>query len=138
MVDVALYGGRAVTTDVPSRSRTLGRLRLNDIIFRNITRGAALAVLVILGGVMIALAAGAWPALQAFGLNFLIEERWTTTIACDGSFALGFSLAMAGSFQVLISPRKILASVSPSSVRSAELTPSRFTTGTSPPMTVGN
>jgi hypothetical protein len=36
------------------------------------------------------------------------SERCTTAIACDGSLALGLSLAIAGSFQVLISPRKIL------------------------------
>jgi hypothetical protein len=38
----------------------------------------------------------------------------------------------------LISPRKILANVGPSSVRSPALTPSTFTTGTTPPITVGN
>src|SRR5262249_37065504 len=41
-------------------------------------------------------------------------------------------------FHALISPRKILANVGPSSVRSPALTPSTFTTGTTPPITVGN
>jgi len=102
VVDVALYGGRAVTTDVPSRSRTLGRLRLNDIIFRNITRGAALAVLVILGGVMIALAAGAWPALQAFGLNFLIEERWNPVTERFGALAPIYGTVVTSLIAMLI------------------------------------
>ena len=66
------------------------------------------------------------------------SERWTTAIACDGSLAFGLSLAIAGSSHLVISPSKILASVSPSSVRSPDLTPSRLTTGTSPPITVGN
>jgi phosphate transport system permease protein len=76
LVDVALHGGAAVTADVAPRAKVLGRLRLNDIFFRNLTRGAAIAVLIILGGVMFSLVAGSWPALSTFGFNFLIEERW--------------------------------------------------------------
>jgi phosphate transport system permease protein len=87
VVDIALHGGGAVTTVAPSRSKILSRLRLTDIIFRNITRGAAIAVLVILGGVMISLVLGSWPALQAFGLNFLIEERWNPVTERFGAIA---------------------------------------------------
>jgi phosphate transport system permease protein len=76
-----------MTTVAPSRSKVLGRLRLGDIVFRNITRGAAVAVLVILGGVMISLILGSWPALQAFGLNFLIEERWNPVTERFGAIA---------------------------------------------------
>jgi hypothetical protein len=66
------------------------------------------------------------------------SERCTTTIGCAGSFTEALSLAIAGSFQVLISPMKILASVGPSRVTSPCLMPSIFTTGTTPPSTVGN
>ena len=52
VVDVALQGGRAEAGDAVSRARILDRLRLGDIIFRSITRAAAIAVLVILGGVI--------------------------------------------------------------------------------------
>jgi phosphate transport system permease protein len=86
VVDVALQGG-AVTSAAPSRSKVLDRLRIGDIAFRNLTRGAAVAVLVILGGVMISLIMGAWPALQAFGLNFLIEERWNPVTERFGAIA---------------------------------------------------
>jgi len=86
-VDVAWQGGTAVTRDVPSRSKVLDRLRLGDILFRNLTRAAAIAVLVILGGVMISLLTGAWPALQAFGFNFLIEERWNPVTERFGAIA---------------------------------------------------
>jgi phosphate transport system permease protein len=71
----------------PSRSKVLDRLRIGDIAFRNLTRGAAVAVLVILGGVMISLVMGAWPALQTFGLNFLIEERWNPVTERFGAIA---------------------------------------------------
>jgi phosphate transport system permease protein len=73
--------------DVPSRSKVLDRLRLGDIVFRNLTRAAAIAVLVILGGVMVSLVTGAWPALQAFGFNFLVEERWNPVTERFGAIA---------------------------------------------------
>ena len=66
------------------------------------------------------------------------SERCTTAIACVGSLTSGLSLAIAASSQFLISPRKILASVGPSRMRSPGLMPSRLTTGTMPPITIGN
>ena len=66
VVDVALQGGRAETGDALTRAKILDRLRLGDTIFRNLTRGAAILVLLILGGVIVALITGAWPALRAF------------------------------------------------------------------------
>ena len=58
VVDVALQGGRAEAGDVVSRAKILDRLRLGDTIFKNLTRGAAIVVLVILGGVIVALMSG--------------------------------------------------------------------------------
>jgi len=60
---------------------------MGDAVFRNITRLAALAVLVILGGVIVALISGAMPALQTFGLNFLVEERWNPVTERFGAIA---------------------------------------------------
>ena len=85
-MDVTLHGGTMIR-DVPSRSKVLDRLRLGDSVFRNLTRAAAIAVLVILGGVMVSLVTGAWPALQAFGFNFLIEERWNPVTERFGAIA---------------------------------------------------
>jgi phosphate transport system permease protein len=87
VVDVALQGGRAETGDVLSRARILNRLRLGDIVFHNITRAAAVVVLVILGGVIVALISGAWPALRTFGLSFLIDESWNPVTERFGAIA---------------------------------------------------
>jgi phosphate transport system permease protein len=87
VVDVALQGERAVIRDVPSRAKVIGRLRVGDIVFRNVTRGAAVLVLIILGGVIVALISGALPALREFGLNFLIEERWNPVTERFGAIA---------------------------------------------------
>jgi phosphate transport system permease protein len=60
---------------------------LGDTLFRHFTRAAAILVLVILNGVIIALFEGALPALQAFGFNFLIEERWNPVTEKFGALA---------------------------------------------------
>ena len=87
VVDVALQGARAEPGDVLSRAKILDRLRLGDVIFHNITRAAAIVVLVILGGVIVALISGAWPALQTFGLSFLIDESWNPVTERFGAIA---------------------------------------------------
>jgi len=48
VADMALQSSGALTSDVPSRAKVLDRLRIGDAAFRNITRLAAIAVLVIL------------------------------------------------------------------------------------------
>ena len=49
---------------------------LSDSSFHQLTRAAAIIVLVILGGVIVSLFIGSLPALRAFGFDFLIDERW--------------------------------------------------------------
>ena len=53
VVDLALSRGDAAAAEAASRSKILGRLRFSDTAFRHLTRGAAILVLVILGGVII-------------------------------------------------------------------------------------
>src|SRR5690348_16445040 len=76
VADVALQSEVIGAAALPSRARVLARLRRGDTIFRHLTRAAAMAVLAVLGGVIFALIVGARPALQTFGLDFLIEQRW--------------------------------------------------------------
>ncbi len=87
MVDVALRADAVETYVVASRAKALNRLRIADVLFRVLTRVAAIAVLVILGGVIISLIDGSLPALRAFGLNFLIEERWNPVTEKFGAIA---------------------------------------------------
>ena len=42
VVDLALSSGNTAVSDAASRSKILGRLRLSDAVFRNLTRGAAI------------------------------------------------------------------------------------------------
>jgi phosphate transport system permease protein len=70
-----------------TRARALDRMRLGDIGFRLLTRTAATAVLLILGAVILSLVRGSLPALQTFGLNFLIEQRWNPVTERFGALA---------------------------------------------------
>ena len=86
-VDVALQGDAIETYAVEARAKALNRLRVADIVFRALTRAAAIGVLIILGGVIISLIDGSVPALRAFGFNFLFEERWNPVTEKFGALA---------------------------------------------------
>jgi phosphate transport system permease protein len=87
VVDVALQGNVVREGEKLSRARVLGRLRLGDAFYRLLTRGAAVAVLLLLGGTIVALIDGALPALREFGFNFLIEQRWNPVTEKFGALA---------------------------------------------------
>lgn len=49
---------------------------LADILFFNLTRGAALLVLVLLTAIIISLVHGSWDSLTHFGASFLVSPSW--------------------------------------------------------------
>ena len=87
MIDVALRTRDFAQPAVASRSRALAKLRVNDAIFFQLTRGSAVIVLVVLGGIIVSLVMGAALALGTFGLNFLITERWNPVTEVFGAAA---------------------------------------------------
>ena len=58
------------------RSRALSRFKSGDQFFRLLTLGAAICVLLLLGGVIASLVWGAMPAIKAFGFGFLVSTDW--------------------------------------------------------------
>jgi phosphate transport system permease protein len=58
------------------RSRTLRRFRIGDSTFRIMTQCSAIAVLVLLAGVILSLVIGSLPAWKAFGFGFFTSESW--------------------------------------------------------------
>lgn len=58
------------------RAQVLSGLSHTDRVFFWITRCAALGVFLLLGGIIISLVIGAWPAIKAFGFSFIWTERW--------------------------------------------------------------
>src|SRR6516225_2847574 len=112
VVDVALQGDAVETYAVAARAKALGRLRTADTLFRVLTRAAAIGVLVILGGVIISLIDGSVPALRAFGLNFLIEERWNPVTEKFGALAPIYGTLVTSFIAMLIAvPVGILIAV---------------------------
>jgi phosphate transport system permease protein len=61
--------------------------RLRERFFRGATQSAALTVLLLLGGVAVALFVGAWPALARFKLSFLTREIWNPVTDQYGALA---------------------------------------------------
>jgi phosphate transport system permease protein len=69
------------------RAEVLRGLQRSDAAFRWMTRAAAIAVLVILGGIILSLVHGAWPALRAYGPAFLWREVWNPVTEQFGAAA---------------------------------------------------
>jgi len=71
-----MEGVAASRLAVVDRAKALAGIALLDRIFHQVTRAAAIIVLVILGGVIVSLIHGSLPAIQAFGLGFLFSQAW--------------------------------------------------------------
>jgi phosphate transport system permease protein len=87
VVDVALQGGAIAVAVRTDRSKVLRRLQLRDQIFRQLTRACAIAVLVILSGIIVSLIHGSLPAMRTFGFNFLVTESWNPVTEKFGAVA---------------------------------------------------
>ncbi|HVV94429.1 MAG TPA: phosphate ABC transporter permease subunit PstC [Hyphomicrobiales bacterium] len=84
------------------RAHALGRFRANDRLFAGLTRGAAILVLVLLGGVMVALLVGAWPALSAFKLGFLTSQIWNPVTNRYGALAAIYGTLVTSAIAMII------------------------------------
>ena len=76
MADIALTERGALPAAATARGHALGHLKVTDAVFAGLTRAAAMFVLVLLGGVILSLVIGAWPAFRAFGPAFLVTQTW--------------------------------------------------------------
>jgi phosphate transport system permease protein len=63
------------------------RMRLADKAFQYLTHATALGVLGLLGCIIFALVIGSLPALQAFGFDFLLTQRWNPVTDKFGALA---------------------------------------------------
>ena len=71
------------------RAKALSAFKLGDVTFYWITRASAISVLLILGGIILSLIVGAWPAVREFGFSFLLTQRWAPSIDPPVLGALG-------------------------------------------------
>jgi phosphate transport system permease protein len=75
----------AVVQRIAERGWSAGAI--GDVVFRALTFLFALLVLLILGGVIVALIDGALPALRTFGFSFLFTEVWNPVTEKFGALA---------------------------------------------------
>jgi phosphate transport system permease protein len=87
VVDVALKAPPVVIATALEREAVLRRLRLGDLGFRYLTRAAAIAVLILLSGIIVSLIHGAAPALREFGISFVFDEVWNPVTEKFGALA---------------------------------------------------
>ena len=102
VVDVALQGGSVPVTGQADRTKILERLRLGDSAFRHLTRAAAIAVLIILSGIIGSLVHGSLPALKAFGIPFLYTEAWNPVTKQFGALAPIYGTVVTSVIAMLI------------------------------------
>jgi phosphate transport system permease protein len=99
---MALQDAELISTAAVTRARVLDRLRFGDAAFQQVTRGAAIIVLLLLSGVIISLVQGSIPALRAFGFGFLISERWNPVTEIFGALPAIYGTVITSFIAMLI------------------------------------
>jgi phosphate transport system permease protein len=88
--------------DHEQRSRTLRRFRIGDRTFKILTQGSAIAVLVLLAGVMLSLVYGSIPAWQAFGFEFFTSQSWNPVTEKFGALPAIYGTLLTSIIAMLI------------------------------------
>ncbi len=102
VVDIALQGGAVLDAERVDRGKLLQRLRIRDAAFRHLTRASAIAVLIILSGIIVSLIGGSWPALRTFGFGFVVNEVWNPVTDKFGAIAPIYGTILTSFIAMLI------------------------------------
>jgi phosphate transport system permease protein len=94
----------AAETAVVERLAASGRRGgvVGDVVFRSLTFLFAALVLLILGGVIVALFDGALPAFRAFGLSFVASEVWNPVTEKFGALASIYGTLVTSAIAMLV------------------------------------
>ena len=94
----------AAETAVADRLAASGRRGgvIGDVVFRSLTFLFALLVLLILGGVIVALFEGALPAFRTFGLSFVVTEVWNPVTEKFGALAPIYGTLVTSGIAMLV------------------------------------
>jgi len=88
--------------DEAQRARILRGFEIGDRTFRLLTQTAAIAVLVILAGVIFSLIYGSMPTWRAFGLGFLTSESWNPVTEKFGALPAIYGTLLTSIIAMLI------------------------------------
>jgi phosphate transport system permease protein len=83
-------------------TRHASRQRLREMLFKGATLAAALLVLILLGGVVLSLLHGSWPAFSHFGFSFLTREIWNPVTDEYGALAPVYGTLVTSLIAMLI------------------------------------
>jgi phosphate transport system permease protein len=100
--EATLNGTTVQRAESSSRASVLRRLRTSDLVFHGLTRAAALFVLLLLSGVILALIIGSVPALSTFGLSFITTEVWNPVTDQFGALAPIYGTLVTSAIAMLI------------------------------------
>jgi phosphate transport system permease protein len=91
-----------IVKDHDQRNRTLRRFRIGDRTFKILTQGSAIAVLVLLAGVMLSLVLGSLPTWRAFGFDFLTSQSWNPVTEKFGALPAVYGTLLTSIIAMLI------------------------------------
>ncbi len=100
--EATMNGTSVQAAESSSRASVLRRLRTSDLVFHGLTRAAAITVLVLLSGVILALIIGSAPALSTFGLSFVTTEVWNPVTDQFGALAPIYGTLVTSAIAMLI------------------------------------
>ncbi len=75
---------------------------VGDFVFSNLTRLAATLVLVMLGGIVLSLFYGAWPAIARFGVPFLWSAEWNPPVERFGALIPIYGTVVTSAIALII------------------------------------
>ncbi len=110
-------------TSVPRGGRELARL--GDVVFKNVCRAAAVAVLVVAALLVVFLVKESWPAMRTIGLRFFTHTNWDPTRHDYGALAFVWgtlatsALAMLVAVPLGVGAAAFLAEIAPGWLRRA-------------------
>jgi phosphate transport system permease protein len=85
-----------------ARAARIRGFAVSDAVFHRVTQGAALMVLLILGGVIVSLIDGSLPAFQKFGFGFLVNQIWNPVTKKFGAAAPIYGTVVTSFIAMLI------------------------------------
>jgi phosphate transport system permease protein len=103
-MDMALHTApiQVRVNDAEDRARALRRFNIGDRIFKILTQASAIAVLVILAGVMFSLVHGSLPAWHAFGFDFFTTQSWNPVTEKFGALPAIYGTLLTSFIAMLI------------------------------------
>jgi phosphate transport system permease protein len=73
-----------------------------DVVFRRLTRGAALVLVVIVVGMVAAMIVSSWPAIRRFGWRFLVTSNWDPVAEDFGALPFVYGTVVSSLLALLI------------------------------------